>query len=308
VAELQASRPAALLRALRQNAGVNASIRRTVGAELWRRRWPASIWKRLPIYGEIAVTAPDGQTFRYHARGEPLGKTLFWRGVAGFEPGSAAVFCALAARVEHFLDIGAYSGLYTLLATTVNRSCRVSCFEPVPVIRAWLYRNLELNGVADRVRIVPAAAAEHAAGSVDFFVSANVYSPGSSLLQNFGREERTAISLPTLSLDDHVAQQRLSGVGLVKIDTEGAELSVLQGARQLLTTQRPAVLCEILDPAPEHLAKIEQLLRDVRYTHAQVTEQGLLRQAHISPDPTRRLRNFLLWAEERTLPAEIKLI
>lgn len=305
--ELHASAPAAFLRALRQNPRVNASIRRTVGAELWRQHLPASVWKRLPVYGEIEVTAPDGQTFRYHARGEPLGKTLFWRGVAGFEPGSADVFCALARGAEHFLDVGAYSGLYTLLATTVSRSCRVSCFEPVPAIRAWLCRNLELNGVVERVRIVPAAAAERAAGAVDFFVSANVYSPGSSLLQNFGREERTAISLPTLSLDEHVAQERLSGVGLIKIDTEGAEPSVLQGARHLLTTQRPAVLCEILDPTPEHLAKIEQLLRDVRYTHAQVTEQGLVRRSCIVPDPTRRLRNFLLWAEDRTLPAEIKL-
>lgn len=278
-----------------------------MGAELWREKVPDAVWKRCPVFGEFRVTLNGDSGFVYQARGEPLGKVLFWRGLDSFEPGSAAVFTALARDAKVFIDVGAYSGLYTLLATTVNRACKVCCFEPVPALRAWLYGNLELNGVEDRVRIVAAAASERPEGTVDFHVSSNAYSPGSSLLRDFGREQRRVVSVPTLSLDRYVMQENLTGVDLIKIDTEGAELQVLQGALELLKAQRPAVLCEILEDGRGHLEGIERLLRDVGYAHAHVTEAGLVRRPRLVPDPARRLRNFLLWPEGRALPAALSL-
>jgi FkbM family methyltransferase len=292
--------PLRALRALRRHPTVNAGLQLSLGASPWRHKLPATVWKRVPVHGEFRVDVPGSRGFLYQSRGEPLGKVLFWRGIAGFEPGSAVVFCELATRCRTFLDVGAYSGYYTLLAMTMSDSCASHCFEPVPAIRAWLCRNLELNGVDNRVRIVPAAVSDRGGDNVDFFLSANTYSPGSSLLRDFGTERRSAISLPVTSLDEYVKTHDVRDVDLVKIDTEGAEPQVLQGAQRLLETQRPAVLCEILESDREHLARIEDLLRKANYRHAHITEQGLHRTPQIRPDPTRRLRNFLLWPEERT--------
>jgi FkbM family methyltransferase len=297
--------PLRVLRALRQNSTVNAGLQRTLGAALWRERLPPTIWKRVPIYGEFRVAVPGTNGFRYLARGEPLGKTLFWRGIAGFEPGSAKVFCELARTASVLLDVGAYSGYYTLLASSVNRECQSHCFEPVPAIRAWLSRNFELNGLEDCARIVPSAVSEIDATEVSFYASQNVYSPGGSLLREFGREERVAFRSSTLTLDAYVQAQGLTSVGLVKIDTEGAEPKVLQGARRLLETQRPFIMCEILDDDAGHIERIEQLLHSLDYRHAHITEQGLVRRRRIAPDPARRLRNFLLWPAERALAAEL---
>ena len=46
-------------------------------------------------------------------------------------------------------------------------------------------------------------------------------------------------------LDDVLARMDLGQVSLMKIDVEGGELNVLKGAMELLTSQKPAVLCEI---------------------------------------------------------------
>src|SRR5687767_8011453 len=105
--------PLPALRALRRLPVVNASIRRTLGASPWRSSLPPALWKRLPVHGEITVAVPASPGFKYLSRGEPLGKVLFWRGIDGFEPGSASVFRELARESEVFLDVGAYSGYYT---------------------------------------------------------------------------------------------------------------------------------------------------------------------------------------------------
>ena len=72
-----------------------------------------------------------------------------------------------------------------------------------------------------------------------------------------------AFSVKTVPLDDLCLKQ----VGLIKIDAEGHELEVLEGAHRLLGSQRPVLLIEIEDRhRPGALRQIEKMLTTLGYT------------------------------------------
>ncbi len=86
-------------------------------------------------------------------------------------------------------------------------------------------------------------------------------------------------TVPVRSLDMVVDENVVQKVSCIKIDVEGSELSVLQGARKVLTRDRPTVLFEI-NPAALQTCKstsIELLsfLRDNGYSVAQITRHGI---------------------------------
>jgi hypothetical protein len=55
--------------------------------------------------------------------------------------------------------------------------------------------------------------------------------------------ERTAYDVPVVTLDS----LKLPNVSFIKIDVEGHEMSVIEGAKELLATQRPTLIVEIWD-------------------------------------------------------------
>ncbi len=105
--------------------------------------------------------------------------------------------------------------------------------EPLEEHYALLQRNLERNGLTDRVQTIRALA-----GGEANFLGANSGNTGSA---RFGRKGGDLkVKFPVVKLDD-VAP---SGVALVKIDVEGMEAEVLRSARELLRRDRPIVVFE----------------------------------------------------------------
>ena len=62
-----------------------------------------------------------------------------------------------------------------------------------------------------------------------------------------GRATGRDVNVPTERLDDVWERAGSPAVSFLKIDTEGAELGVLQGAERLLDAERPALLIESRD-------------------------------------------------------------
>lgn len=134
------------------------------------------------------------------------------------------------------IDVGANIGVYSLLlGRRVGPRGRVYAFEPVPATRAELARNLSLNGggnVVPRPEAVSSACGE-----------AIIYLGGNSSLASLLPEVRgSAVSVPTVTLDQFLAREKVGAVALVKVDVEGAELSVLRGMTNLLRAAAPPIL------------------------------------------------------------------
>jgi precorrin-6B methylase 2 len=62
------------------------------------------------------------------------------------------VVAKLALDADVFLDIGSYTGLFTLATTAVNPRLHAHAFDVVPSVVATLEANLDRNEVSDRSR------------------------------------------------------------------------------------------------------------------------------------------------------------
>jgi FkbM family methyltransferase len=141
------------------------------------------------------------------------------------------------ARVTPFggtvLDLGANVGFYTLLAAElVGPSGHVHAFEPVPRNLQYLRRHIALNGLANVS--VNETAVSDASGKRRFRFHT---SAAMGHLSDDGQIEVNAIAL-----DQFVFGTAVKTLHSIKIDVEGAEFSVLQGAREVLSQHRPALL------------------------------------------------------------------
>jgi FkbM family methyltransferase len=142
-----------------------------------------------------------------------------------------------------FVDAGAYHGWYSLVASgAVGGTGLVLAFEPNLEAFAVLERNVALSGQRN-IRIFHLALAKATStvwlykGPGDESPSALAYVPGGA-----GRELVLA-----RRLDDVLAELQVSRVALMKLDVQGAEADLLEGAMRTLKQSRPALIFEV-DP------------------------------------------------------------
>ncbi len=144
------------------------------------------------------------------------------------------------------LDVGANLGLYSLGLSALAPKGRVYAFEPSPTTFGHLRANLEANGAGNVVacnRAVSDTAGTVRFHDISYFSAGSFSSDEASLLSaaSYGSDPFEAAAT---TIDDVVADRALERVDFVKIDVEGAELSVLAGAEKTLATYRPVTVLE----------------------------------------------------------------
>jgi FkbM family methyltransferase len=165
----------------------------------------------------LRSTLPHGEVVRL----TPACRRTFWN-LEEYE-----AFRAATQPGDVVIEAGAHTGAYTVLfAQWVGATGHVFAFEPVPSIARELRAQLTLNRVADRVTVIGAAVAE-GAGTLSLTRPALPGDPDAHRL-----------AVPTVGLDEFCAE-RGARPRLVKVDVEGAELSVLRGARATFAAARP---------------------------------------------------------------------
>ena len=129
-------------------------------------------------------------------------------------------------------DVGAHVGFYSLLASRLaGPQGRVVAFEPLPRNVELLERHVACNG-ASNVLVVRAAVGERT---------------GQERFDDKGDPSMGALAaegelVDLVCIDDLVEEGKVPPPRLVKIDVEGAESRVLEGAAATLAKHRPAVL------------------------------------------------------------------
>lgn len=176
--------------------------------------------------------------------GHSMGKKIFEGGV--YEPAIISTIQTFVKNGYSFIDIGANIGLHTLAAAfaRVDNDQVFISFEPDKEIFFMLEKNCEINNLSF-VKCM-----QIGVGDKETFLELNV-----SLTSNKGRSsflprENTAPSSPipiktldTLFLNDEVISAKEI---LIKIDTEGYELPILQGGIQWLSKfENAAIICEV---------------------------------------------------------------
>lgn len=144
-------------------------------------------------------------------------------------------------RGEVAIDVGAHIGYFaTVFADAVGPEGAVFAFEPDPDNYQILDRNRSINGF-NQIKCKELAVSDQAAELKLHKSTTNLW--GSSLVKK--PMHRSEVSVPSAPLDQLMDQEKRP-IGLIKIDVEGAELSVLKGMMGLLRRQSvpPAVIME----------------------------------------------------------------
>jgi FkbM family methyltransferase len=194
-------------------------------------------------------------------------KTLFWNGPENFE--YTPIFEKLIQKCTTFIDIGANTGYYSLVAAKLNRAIKVHAFEPSPGPAYFLQKNISINKFQNSIEHHPIALSNHS-GKIDFFeirtperkeIKHNLSGVGTTK-KIFDTQENSVINKVNADTLDNVAKVfNEKSIDLIKIDTEGTENFILLGASETILKHKPIIICETL------FQQIEDQIESIMRTH-----------------------------------------
>jgi FkbM family methyltransferase len=226
---------------------------------------------KFPVRGPMAIRFEGREVFVMQSDGrDSAASGAFWVGLDAYEGCTLRVFAHLARQSRHIVDVGANTGLFTLLAATVNPQATVHAFEPFPPALDLLEANLRSNRL-DNVRLHRAALSDQPGLMPLHFNEALRLTQGASLQARADRVHQ--LEVPVVRLDDFLAAEGIGTLDLLKIDVEGYEPQVLRGAEQAITRDKPEIICEVI--RPEHHAFLRDFLRRQGYAAYRLAADGL---------------------------------
>jgi len=187
-----------------------------------------------------------------------------------WEEETAGFFLSCLRLGMTFVDAGAHVGQYSLLASElVGSAGRVIAFEPHPVLRQVLRRNVRRAGCTN-VTVSPLALGR-TSRRADFILHPAANFGASSLRADGATPHHPRASVKVTALDEYLDRVGMPKVDVVKLDVEGAELDVIEGAcRTLIANPRIILVVEFLRENQLHFGKTVEDLQ------ARLCELGFL--------------------------------
>lgn len=191
-----------------------------------------------------------------------------------FERTSFKKFMSYIPGRQSVVEVGSHVGSWTLgFARLFNR---VVGFEPHPVNRAYLLKNIERARTPGRVEVYPYAVTDNL--SAEFSISANGATRNSGMAHLIPREvaNDNTPSVTCVRLDDVLKTHFTPAASLdaLKVDVEGMELNVLKSGQSLIREFKPTILLEINRHCARYGHSVEEIydhMSDLGYREADRT-------------------------------------
>jgi FkbM family methyltransferase len=162
-----------------------------------------------------------------------------------------------AHHFDRFLDIGANTGVYSVLLTDRALVPEALAFEPDPGTREILNTNIALNGLGGRIRVFPYGLGETRSEAT--LTQSSEVNRGESWIEHAEMPAgHDTVKVEVRRLDDEFSfrGERL----LIKIDVEGYEFHTLRGMERTLRENSCYLQVELYSPHIEELkAAFERL-------------------------------------------------
>jgi FkbM family methyltransferase len=269
-----------MIRRIRKNSIVNGIVRNVIKS--WGNKSSIlyeSLSNRWLTSGIIPCHFEGINFLMYNECDDGIVGFFFYEKQTYSEAQDLKIFLPLAKASNTVVDIGANTGLYSLLVGKVAPKTKVFAIEPYFVNYKRLTKNIFINGLDNIIPMKIAIGDE--SGSVEFNVpQKEMISEVASMVSSFPpsmfpelKWSKTSVEMMTL---DEFAYKNQLKIDLIKCDVETYEMSVFKGAHEVLTTHRPAILFEsFLDD--ERKVFFNHLLEQYDYHVYYLLKEGLVR-------------------------------
>ncbi len=268
------------------------------GAKPWRSKFRSFAFRWLRVFPLLPLPLRLPSGYWWILRDDVIGATLLEDRFENKELRFTERFLQPGMTV---LDIGANQGFYTLLASKrVGTQGKVLAFEPSPRERRRLKLHVWLNHCHNVE--VSGAALGAVSGNEELHIVLGSESGCNSLRPPDVSQPTRKLPVQVERLSDTLKARNISKVDFIKLDVEGAELAVLQGASDLLSMEpRPVILAEVEDrrtqpwgyPAKDILLFLEKL----GYRWFSLNAEASLIELELNQEKFEG--NFVAWPAER---------
>lgn len=250
---------------------IKKTAKRILGTVFRRYRMPSAP-------GLIAIQDQvSGQRLLMTWRPDSMMETEFYRyGLYGsWERHSLRVWANLCSTAREILDIGANTGVYSLLARKNNPSATIVALEPVPANANVLQANVDAN--AADVIVERFAMSDHDGEAVMYMLKDQLNYMTSVNDDRYalhpeivGQSTVVPVDVPIETWATLKAKHNLRGPELIKIDVEGHELAVMRSLHAHIAVHRPTILIEII--GDENAASLNTMLQPLDYVYISIDE------------------------------------
>ena len=179
------------------------------------------------------------------------------------------------------VDVGANLGIVSLILAKRFPQRTIHSFEPAPSTFRAFESNIELNGCSN-VRALQCAVAD-CDGEISFDADP-IGRATNSIAVSTGEYE---VKVPCTTLDAYADRNSIDEIAFLKVDVEGFEAAVFQGARRILSEQRAATIYYEVCPGNSKNSGAEpelatRILQQHGYALYRIAENGLLESVDVS--------------------------
>lgn len=225
-----------------------------------------------PYYGYIDIAIGDSRFVMFSANDDLVAMTYLWFGPDTYEPMSMRLWQERVRSARTVLDVGSFSGVYSLCAATSNPSCSIHAVEAARRTYGRLLVNIQSNGLSKRISTINQAIST-GRGIERFmrFRGENILGIGDGFVPKDITPQAIEETVQTIGLDQ-LCEELSIEPDLIKIDIEGAEMLALSGMKNLLDVARPIIFIEV---TPHTIHDVYLRLSEAWYTIWCVNERAM---------------------------------
>lgn len=181
---------------------------------------------------------------------------IFWNGLGKtWEPLSLNIWSKIVKKKKIIFDIGANTGIYSIVSCAFNSKSKTYAFEPNQYFVKAIYNSKIKNNFDIKIQKIALSNKE---GSVDF--------DGYQIKKNSKLNK-----IKTIRLDNFINSNNIKSIDLMKIDVELHEPKVIEGMGIYLKKFKPDILIEVLNNSIA--LKLNKFFKNLNYYYISIDDK-----------------------------------
>jgi FkbM family methyltransferase len=196
----------------------------------------------------------------------------------GWEKESLKIWAKLCDEAQVILDIGANTGVFSLLAAHRKPDATIIAVEPIDVNFSVLQRNIKINNADIKTEKV---ALSDTNGTATMYMLKDRLNYMTSVNDNryqlhpeiSGEHEVIPITVPLKTYEYLEQKYSIQKINLIKIDVEGHEFRVLNAMADQIKKDRPVILIEVI--GDDNAVALDEMFKKLNYRFISMDETNI---------------------------------